>query len=298
MRWLLALALLARVAHAEPAVVLAALAPAPDVREAVAIGPDGEVYAPDGHGAWARRAGVAIAGHVTGATQTGSEPIAITHDGPPFRLARDGWTVIQLGMHVKPIVGAGPRAVAAVGRAVFALDKPEPTKLPDAPAPVVAIAASAGGVVVETERGLARLDRTAWKPLDKAPRHVAALLSDRLAIVDRGLYDLRANKMIAWPAGVRVALAIATGDDSAIAVAQKGAALELVTVKAGKLASEALPAEAAGPVVGLAGDRAGRAVVALRDGRLAIRDKGTWSTVRVRDEAPSAHPGPPPATSR
>ncbi|MGE5183975.1 MAG: hypothetical protein ACM31C_18015, partial [Acidobacteriota bacterium] len=231
---------------------LAALAPASDARQAIAIGPDGEIYQPDHTGAWVHRPGVAIAGKVASATRAGDSVVATTHDGPPFRLARDGWTVVQLGMHVKPLVGAGPRVLAAVGRDVFELDKPEPVKLPEAPAPVLALGASAGGAVVETERGLYELKGSAWKPLAKTPPRVAALLSDRLALVDRGLYDLRAHKTLAWPPGLHVVAAIATGADEAIAVAQKGAALELVTARAGKLTREPLPAEASGAVVGLA----------------------------------------------
>lgn len=289
----------ASIARAAPAAPeLAALAPAADARQSIAIGPAGELYEPDGHGAWIRRPGVAIAGKVVGATRAGAGFVATTHDGPPFRLARDGWTVVQLSTRAQPIVGAGSRVVAAIGRAVFALDKPEPAKLPEAPDPVVLLGASAAGVVVETERGLMRLQGAAWKPITAAPHHVAALLSDRLALVDHGLYDLRANKTLAWPDGMHVVAAIAAGDDTAFAIGQHGSALELVTARAGKLTHELLPADASGAVVGLAADRAGRVVIALRDGRIAVHDRGAWTTVHVRDEPTTAHPGPPPASSR
>ncbi len=292
-----------RAAHAGPE--LSALAPAPDARHAIAIGPTGELYEPDGKGEWVRHRAIAIAAQVTAATRAGAMVIAATRDGLPFRLAADGWTVVHLAARAKAIVGAGSRPIAAVGKALFALDAqvPSPThgtaKIPDAPAPVLAVGASPGGVVIETEHGLARLEGSKWKPIATAPPHVAALLSDRLAIVDRGLYDLRANKTVAWPAGMRVVTAIATGDADVLAIAQHGAALELVTAHAGKLAREPLPVEApAAPVVGLVADRAGRIVVALRDGRLVIRDRAGWSTVHVKDELPAAKPGAPPATSR
>jgi hypothetical protein len=289
-------------AHAEPAAQLAALAPAPDARQSVAIGPAGEVYEPDGHGAWTRKRPIAIAGQVASGARAGSRVLALTHDGPPFRLAKDGWTVVHLGAHAKPLAGAGPRPVVAVGRTVFALDDghSEPVKLVDAPAPVVALAASASGVVVETERGLARFDGKGWKPITGAPRHVAQLLSDKFALGDHGILDLRAQKTLDWPRGAHVVTAVAT-DDAVLAVVEVGKELQLVTARAGKLASEPVPVDAPHGVVGVAADRAGRAVVALRDGRLAVRDAGphgTWSTVSVKDELPPPHPGSPPATSR
>jgi hypothetical protein len=39
-------------------------------------------------------------------------------------------------------------------------------------------------------------------------------------------------------------------------------------------------------------------VVALRDGRLLVRDKSTWTIATVTDELPPDQPGPPPARSK
>lgn len=292
----------------------------------MAIGPAGEVYEPDGHGAWIRKRATEIAlpgasdsgatastpspagsgaqrgsGPVVGAARAGARVLALTHDGPPFRLARDGWTVVHLGAHARPLTVASRRPLAAIGRTVFALDDGrEPEKLPDAPAPILAAAASASGVVIETDAGLARLEGKRWKPIAGAPHHVAALLSDRFAVGDRGLVDLRSQKSLDWPAGAKI-VAITASDEAVVAVAQRGASLELVTVRAAKVAAEPIPIDAPAAVVGVAADRAGRAVVALRDGRLAVRDKGphgAWSTVHVEAALPPARPGSPPATQK
>ena len=65
---------------------------------------------------------------------------------PPFeRLTTGGWSVMNLGLHASALLGRGSRATAAVGKAIFALERGKATKLADAPAPVIALAASANG---------------------------------------------------------------------------------------------------------------------------------------------------------
>jgi hypothetical protein len=292
----LAVLAVAAAAQAEPAPVLAALVPAPDARESLAIGLHGEVYEPDGKGAWVCRHTTAIAADVAAATR-GAGALALTNDGALFRLAGHAWTAVGLAPHAKAIVGAGARPIAAVGSTLFALDRVAPARLPDAPGPVAAIAASPTGAVIETDRGLMRLDGSSWRPIRAAPVHVLALVSDRFALVDRGVFDLSTGNTITWPTGASIVQAIANGD-GLVAVASRDRALELVTLRAGKLASDPIAVDLPCEVVGLAADRAGRVVLALRDGRLAIRDRGTWSTVQVREEVQLPRPGPPPAQSR
>jgi hypothetical protein len=310
LRAALVLVALSSVARAEPEPELAALAPSPaDARMAVAIGPSGEVYEPDGHGAWTRKRAIEIAlpapdpkhshGPVIAAARAGSRVLALTDAGVPFRLTADGWTVVHLGTKARPITSASPRPLAALGKTVFALDdaSAEPVKLTDAPAPVLAAAASQSGVAIETERGLFRLEAKGWKPIAGAPPHVGALLSDRYALGDRGLHDLKTQKTLEWPHGAKIAFALAA-DDGVIAAAAQGKDLALFTVRAGKLASEIIPVDTPTAVVGLSADRAGRVVIALRDGRLVVRDKGKWSTAHVEDAPAAARPGSPPATSK
>lgn len=283
---------IAHIARADP--LLAALAPDRDALRAVALGPSGEVYEPDGAGAWIRHHDGGIARTVTSATWG---PIAGVADGPPFRFTAGAWSAIYVGSHAKAVLGAGSRPVAAVGRNVLALDRATPTKLADAPALVIALAASPAGVVIETDRGLARLANRAWKPIQGAPQHVIALVSHRWALGDHGAIDLRAVTTIAWPTRVRVEIATAVGDDL-VAAATDGAAIELFTIHAGAVAREAVAIDHAPAVVGIAADRAGRVVIALHDGRLAVRVRGTWTVTTVRYEPPVARAGSPPAMSK
>jgi len=255
-----------------------------------ALGRHGEVYALDAKtGVWARRGATTIAGDVIGAARG----LAATRDGDVFRLARDQWTVVYFGQHAKAILGAGPRAVAAVGRTVYALDSAAPQKLADAPDPVIALAASPGGVVIETEHDVLRLAGTAWTPLKRGPHHVAALLSDRFALADggAGVVELATGKVVAWPSPI--AAAVAVGDR---VYAASGA--ELFTLHAGRVAREPVTAAAAGDAaVAIAAD-ATRVVIATRDGHLLVRAHGAWIAADARDETPLARPGSPPARSR
>ena len=278
-------------AHAD----VSAVAPATDVRNAIVLEPGGQAYEPDGHGAWIRHHAGGIADQVVTATRAGKVVIAGTKSGPPFKLASGVWTSVYLGQHVKALLGNGPRAVAAVGKTVFELDRSPPSRLPDAPDPVLALAASATGVAIETDHGLLRLDGKQWKPIKNAPHHVARLLDDHWALVDHGIVDLRTGKIT--PTGLQIAAAATVGDD-VVAAGTHGAAVDLVTLHAGKLDREAVKLDHAAPVAGLAADRAGRVLVVTRDGQLALRDHGTWTTSQLRDDLPAPHAGSPPAISK
>jgi hypothetical protein len=301
-------------AHAAPAVI-AALAPGdPDAREAVALGPNGQVYEPDGKGAWIRHHAGGLADDVTHATRAGALVIAGVAGGPPYahRVGRPDWNLVVLGLHAKAVLGRGPRATAGFGSQVFGLDTGKPVRLADAPGPVAMLAASAKGVVIETDKGVAKLEGKRWKPIAIAPSQVIALLDDRWALVEHGLLDLRTQTTTAWPAGFTVASVFAVDNDLVVAAGTHGASPELVTLKAGKLERAAIaiaptvirslpvpaaPAIGAG-IVAIVGDRAGRVVVATHDA-LWIRDKaGAWTIGELRDELPPDRPGSPPAESK
>lgn len=302
--------------------MIVALAPGPtasDAREALALGPHGEAYEPDGNGAWVRRHAGGLAGEVVRATRAGAFAIAGVDGGPPFAYrpgkevrgegdAVGAWNMVVLGLHAKAILGRGPHATTAFGKLVFSLVGDRPAKLADAPGVVASLAASDKAVVVETDKGLARLElkgAAKWKPIANAPAHVLALLDDRWALVERGLFDLRAPKLIAWPAGFHPASVVAVTNDLVVAAGLRGGAAELVTLKGSAFAREPIATgaaklgTAAAQIVAVVADRLGRVVVAARDGQLAVRDKaGAWTISEVRSELPADRPGSPPAESK
>lgn len=276
---------------------LAALAPAADARLALAIGPAGQIYEPDGKGTWVRKQAGGVTHEIVTAAGAGNTVVAGAKGAPPFKLKGGAWSVMNVGLRAKAIVGTGSRLLAAVGKRVFALDREKPAKLADAPASVVALAGSANGVVIATESGLMKLVGSSFKPIAKGPKQVRALVSDRWALVERGAFDLQTMRAITWPAGVHVVDAT-TIDNDLFGVSLHDAALELVTVQRGKVAREPVPVERPSAVAGIVVDAQRRVVIALRDGRIALRDGGTWTVTEVREQLFEAKPGPAPAASK
>lgn len=280
---------------------LALLAPPPgdDARQAVAIGPGGEVYAPDSAGGWVRTQRFSTASTLVIAGRAGSD-IVVAGGGVVYKLAPNGWSAIRLHQKDKATIGGGRRAVGAVKRQLYALDRTkagEPEKLALAPATVLAIGAGKT-IVIATDRGLARVDGAKVSAIAGAPKQVLRLIDDRWAIVANGAHDLRANKTIAWPAGTSVDAAAAGPADSLVAVGTIAGKLELLSIAGGKLDRQAISVSPGGVAVGVAVDRSGRAVVALADGRLLVRERGSWTAVTVQNALPTARPGPAPARSQ
>jgi hypothetical protein len=280
-----------------PAGRLAALVPADDARRAIAIGRGGEVYEPDGNGAWIRRMPCTTATPVIAAGRAGGAIVALG-DGVIYRLAANGWSAIRLMQHGKAILGSGPRALAAVGRQLFALEplaRGEPTRLAQAPAAIVAIGAGPTAAVIATESALFRLTGNKLVALPGAPA-APRPISDRWWLIDRAAADLTTGRLTAWPDDLRIGPAAAGPGDALAAVGRRSDGLVLVTIAAGKLALD--PLGITGDAVGVVVDRAGRAVVALDDGRLAVRGPAGWTTTTVVDEPAAAHPGAAPAISK
>ncbi len=285
--------------------VLVALAPPPgdDARGAVPIGPSGQVYEPDGKGAWIRRAQLTTADPIAVAGRAGTTTVVLG-DGVVYRLAANGWSALRIMQRGKAVMSAGPRAVAAVGRQLFALDRTqagEPVRLATAPDNVLALGAGKT-TVIQTARGLFRIAGTRITPIKKAPRRANKLVGDRWALVDHGVVDLRTGKTTPWPAGLAVTACTLGADDRLVVVATVRGGLELVTLHQNKLERAPIeivpaPTVSLGTAVGVVVDKAGRAVIALHDGRLAVRERGAWSLTNVVDEPPAARPGPAPAHS-
>ncbi len=283
---------------------LSAIASADDVRKAVPIGPDGQVYEPDGKGAWARKRNGGTAVELISATAVGTTVIAGARNGPPFKLKGGAWTAIILLPKAKALLGSGSRVLAAVGKQVFALDTTaaQPTKVPDAPARITALAASKSHAVALTDKGLVELTGKVggWKPMKKAPKTVRTLVSDRWALIDKGALDLKTLKIVAWPAGVRIDDATSTGETLYV-IATHGKQRELFTLSGkpgAKLERENMPLDGNAVVVGLVADDGKRIIVAARDGTLAMRVAGVWTLTEVHDEIPADKPaGPAPALS-
>jgi hypothetical protein len=247
------------------------------------------------------RAPITTAGPLTAVGRAGDTVVALG-DGVVYRLANNGWSALRLVQHGKAVLGVGPRALAAIGRQVFALDtmtQGEPTKLVTAPAPVVALAGGGKAAVILTDSAAFRVEpgKPKLAPVAGVPRG-ARWISDRWVILDRGALDVPANKLTRWPTGLAIGVAAVTADDALVAIATTHAGLELVTVRAGAVAHEPIVGVAPGAIaVGVVVDRAGRAAVALADGRIAVRDPA-WTIAQVSDEPPTAHPGAGPAMSR
>jgi len=287
------------IASADPAPALVALSPAADARLSVAIGPAGEVYEPDGAGAWTRTQRFTTATTLAIAGRAGADVVA-SGGGVVYKLAPNGWSAIRLAQKGDVVMSGGLRAVAAVGRQLYWLDRTkagEPEKLALAGGSVLAIG-SGKTVVFATDAGVFRVDGTKLTVLGGAPRKVTAFVTDQWALVDRSVVDLRTNKPTSWPAGLVVGPVTTDSDGNLVAVGTHGGALELVTLRAGKLAHEPVAITPVGKPVGVVADRGGRVVVALQDGRLAIRDRGAWTTTTVREVLPAPRPGPAPAASK
>lgn len=300
-----------------PPARLAALVPADDARQVVAIGSAGEVYEPDGKGAWVHRLASWTSHAITAAGRVAGNVLAYG-DGVVYQLADNGWSALRLSQRGKAVLAAGTRGVAAVGRQLFALD-PQPTgkpaRLAQAPARVVAIGAGAGAIVVATERGLWRLDPRSGRlvELRPAPPPPIRLVSERWAVVANGAYDLTTGRTIAWPADLAIGVAAACppigpsrGPDRSLdrrpgdclaAIGAGLAGLELVVIRGGKLSREPLGAATVGATpVGVVLDRAGRAAVALADGRIALREPP--SDVSSQRPGPREDPSTAPADVR
>jgi hypothetical protein len=271
-----------------------------DARNAIAIGTNGEVYMPDGKGTWTRTQRISTSKRITHVGRAGSDVIAFG-EGVVYRLAPNGWSAVRLHQKERAILSVGPRAVAAVGRQLFTLDataEGEPKKLVVAPSNVLGIGTgSSPRVVVQTDKGIFRLQNNRLVAIKGAPAKLDRLVGDRWALVDGGAIDLETGRKTGWPPSTTILVAAMMLDQRLVLVARENGKLVLVVVAKDKLERTPIDPGAAAPI-GVVVDKADRAVVAFADGTLLIRDAGTWTSVRVTDALAPAKPGSPPAQSR
>lgn len=307
--WLVAL-VIAGTARSICADAVAGLAPADDARRSTVIGVHGAVYEGDGAGSWVRRSRLTTATELSVVGVAGTSVIA-HGGGVAYRLSVTGWSAYRLAQSGAVVMGSGRAAVGAVGTQIFALDRfvaGEPAKLGRAAAPIRQLAAGCGDarkcderttrVIAVTASGLYRFERAAATKI--AGPSDARWLDDRWAIVERGLFDLRAGKqVVGWPSGGKPQAALATANRIAV-VGQLASGLELWVVD-GRTTPPRLDRtpikDASGTAVGVVVDSRDRAVIALADGTIWWRDGVAWATATIRDELPPDRPGPPPAAS-
>jgi hypothetical protein len=294
-----------------PAILVALVPPAngDDARKSIAIGPHGEVFEPDGKGAWLRKQRIATSESLAIAGRAGDAVIG-WGNGIVYRLAPNGWSAIRLHQKERAIASGGVRTIAAVGRQLFALDKVvngEPAKLATAPSNVIAIGAGPRGVIVQLDRGLFRVQGAGLAAIVNAPKTITRVISDRWVLVADGAIDLKTGRKTGFPPTSTVLVAAMMDDERLALVVRERAGLEAITLNGDKLerAPIDIKATSTGTLpepIGIALDRSNRIVVAMRDGEILVRDtpSAAWTTLHVADDLGAApqKPGPAPARSR
>ncbi|HTJ46938.1 MAG TPA: hypothetical protein VL463_32765, partial [Kofleriaceae bacterium] len=200
------LAIASGVARADAPVVTAVAADPSDVSAAILVGPGGQVYAPDGHGAWARTSAGGIASGATSAARAGGDVLAA---GNALYLWKDGaWSVTPLPQKGAPIIGVGPAAAAAIGAAIVVRGAKGWTRVPDlSPAPTSVWAASETQVVAISGGVVWRLRGKAF--VRGGPATALAPGPRALAIAGAQVIDVSANRAI--KAGGEVLAATSAG---------------------------------------------------------------------------------------
>jgi hypothetical protein len=288
--------LVASRAHAD----VSAIVPATDVRKATLVGTNGEIYAGDGKGTFIRTQQGGVAATVTAAGVSGGAAVVLA-GGVVYKHADNGWSAIRLAQKTRAVMSGGSRAVAAVGRQIVALDqdvKGEAVKLASASSAVLKLGAGKA-IVFQTDSGLFRVDGKKVKPLKGFPRQVTAIINDKWATVDKGAVSLDSGRVTTWPADVTVTATGATAKDGLAAVGSvRGGGFALLVVSGTKIDRTTITGLADGKPIAVSIDADGRALVALADGRFALRTGTTWSLASVTDAVPAPRPGSPPAVSQ
>lgn len=300
-RALVVVALLAEPAIAQDATLtnpakVVALVAGDDVLHATLVGPSGQIYEPDGKGAWARHAAGGVAADVSGAARADGELIVTGHSSPMYRDHEGVWFTVEVGADGHTVMGTGPAFAVAVGKDVFTRGKKGWTRAATVPGKITAVWSDGKQTWAATDAALYRIRNKDAAKAGDAPRALAG--GTAWGIGDKTLTPLGGGKAVPatldGTAVTVVAAGGAPGDASLTVVADNGGHLVLAHTHKGALEKiDDVPGT--GPVAALAVDPAGTALVAFADGTIAVHAAGAWTTAQVTDALPAAKPGPGPS---
>ena len=310
----LALALLGLAGQPASADDLAAIVDdATDVRKSTLIGPSGQVYEPDGAGAWVKRVPGGVAADVTAAMRLAGRIVVTGRAAPMYAFDGKLWRVTPIGQRGRVVVATGPTPCLAIGSQIFQHDKQGWVRVATAPAPITALwAASRTNIRIATATvGTATTASTSavWtqrggKFQQLTPATIATAFvgtTTPLAVTAAGLVEIDKAKapLLGSITDIVGSAVNPKGNDVWIVTASPGAALGLVLLRGGKLAPAiATPISAGSALADVTVDSAGRVLLATRDGAVQLWDGKAWSAGTIRSELPAPGRGPGPARTK
>ncbi|MCA9675219.1 MAG: hypothetical protein KC464_09305, partial [Myxococcales bacterium] len=260
----------------------------------------GQVYEPDGAGAWRRLAEGGVAGDVAGATLADGHLVVAGRAAPLYRRDHAIWYALRVGGSGRTRLGTGPAPAVAVGKAVHVDVGGTWKRVGALPDNATALwAQSATAVWAATDDGLYKLRGKRFERAGAAP---TALAGDRPYAIDAdAIRDLTRGRTIPLRLDGEPVTATAAASHGGgalhVVVATGAGALVLARVDGKQLARvDDLPV--AGAPVAMAVDADGDVLIALADGTIALRRGDAWTTTAVTDALPAPPAGSPPARTR
>jgi hypothetical protein len=280
-----------------------------DVAKTLLVGPSGQLYEPDGKGAWARHAEGGVAADVTGAARIDGDVVVAGRAAPLYRAHRGTWSTLRIGADGTTVMSTGPAAAVAVKKAVFVATtvkgKTGWTRVGSLSGKKVTGLWASGpkSVWASTDSGVYQLRGGRFAKVNGAGAPGGISGGTPWAVTDKGLVDL--DGKTTCPAeldGAAVTIAGAggaPGADELTVVVDTGTGLVLArTAKNGKSLERIDAVPGTGAVAGVAVDGDGDVLVAFQDGSFAMRQGGTWTQGQVADDLPKPRAGSAPARTR
>lgn len=271
-----------------------------DVRKATLIGPSGQVYEPDGTGAWIHRVPGGMAADVTAAMRLAGNIVVTGRAAPMYAFDGKLWKAAPIGQRGRVLVAAGPVPCIAIGAQIFVFEKKGWVRVATAPAPIVALwAGSKTNLRIATATEVWTLRGGAFQKL--APATVATAfvgVNAPLAVTASGLVEIDKAKapVLAALTDLVGSAGAPKGGDTWLVTAPAGAPLALTRLHAGKLAPAIpTPLAAGAALADVSVDSAGRVLLVTRAGEVHLWDGKAWSVGTLRTELPAPGRGPGPA---